>query len=47
MQDIESCVSGYDTTGEQVEERARGMNYAGGDKVFIGSLKTVMDKIFN
>ena len=45
-QDIESCITNFHITQKQIEQRARDINYAGNDNVFIGNLKIVLDKFF-
>ena len=45
-QDIESCITNFQVTQKQIEERAKDMNYSGNDKVFMNNLKIVLDIFF-
>ena len=45
-QDIRSCIANFKITREQIEQRAKDMNYAGNDKVFVDNLKTVLAGFF-
>ena len=37
-QDIESCITNFQITQKQIEQRAKDMNYAGNDEVFVANL---------
>ena len=45
-QDIESCIANFQITQKQIEQRAKNMNCAGNDEVFVNNLKTVLGKFF-
>ena len=45
-QDIESCITNFQITQTQIERRAKDMNHAGNDEVFVNNLKTVRRKFF-
>ena len=45
-QDIESCITIFQITQKQIEQRAEDMNHAGNDEVFVNNLKTVLGKFF-
>lgn len=45
-QDIESCITDFQITQEQIEQRAKDMNCAGNDEVFMDNLKTILGKFF-
>lgn len=45
-QDIESCITNFQITQKQIEQRVKDMNYAGNDEVFMDNLKTVLEKFF-
>lgn len=43
-QDIESCITNFKITRKQIEQRAKDMNHAGNDKVFMDNLETVLGR---
>ena len=45
-QDIESCITNFQITQKQIEQRAKDMNYAGNNEVFVSNLKTVLRRFF-
>ncbi len=45
-QDIESCITNFQITRKQIEQRAKDMNYAGSDEIFMDNLKTVLERFF-
>ena len=45
-QDIESGITNFQITQKQIERRAKDMNHAGNDKVFVNNLKTVLGEFF-
>ena len=45
-QDIESCITKFQITRKQIEQRARSVGYAGNDMVFSYNLETVLRKFF-
>lgn len=45
-QDIESCITNFQITRKQIEQRAKEMNYAGNSKVFKDNLKVVLERFF-
>ena len=45
-QDIESCITNFQITQKQIEQRAKAMNYAGNSEVFVNNLKTVLGRFF-
>ena len=45
-QDIESCITNFQITQKQIEQRAKDMNYAGNNEVFVNNLKTVLGRFF-
>ena len=45
-QDIELCITNFQITQKQIEQRAKDMNYAGNDEIFVSNLKTILGRFF-
>ena len=47
IQDIESCIKGFNLSKKQIEERAANVEYAGDDNLYKYNLDFVLKKFFN